>query len=81
MAERWQEHLIDFTAEWQDTEGWEKFSDWRQPDEASGYRRMAEERGFHVLHSKVLVDIDFCVNQHPSTVGFLFGILWLNDYG
>ena len=61
MAERWQEYFTDFTAEWQDTEGWEKFSDWRQPEEALGYRRMAEERGFHVVHSEVFVNIDFCI--------------------
>ena len=53
MKERWSQYLSDFVPKWRHTPGWEEFNGWRSPDPAEGYRRMASQAGFQVLHSKV----------------------------
>ncbi|XP_074659506.1 malonyl-[acyl-carrier protein] O-methyltransferase-like isoform X2 [Tubulanus polymorphus] len=39
---------IGFTPEWIYEPGWEEYTEWRYPDEVTGYRRMAESLGFTV---------------------------------
>ncbi|XP_074658682.1 trans-aconitate 2-methyltransferase-like [Tubulanus polymorphus] len=47
--EKWSHYFEGYTAEWAyPSSGWEEFSDWRFPDEVTGYRRMAESLGFTV---------------------------------
>merc|ERR1739838_452746 len=53
MKERWSDYLKDFVPKWRHTPGWERFNEWRRPDPADGYRRLATNVGFHVLLSKV----------------------------
>ena len=53
MKQRWNEYLSNDTPEWSKTPGWEKFNEWKKPEPAIGYRKLAEENGFSVLQSKV----------------------------
>ena len=53
MKERWSKYLCDFVPKWRHTPGWEEFNEWRTPDPADGYRRMAERTGFRVISSQV----------------------------
>ncbi|XP_074646594.1 uncharacterized protein LOC141902662 [Tubulanus polymorphus] len=55
--EKWSPYFHGFTPEWSyPSSGWEEFSDWRFPDEVTGYRRMAESLGFTVIQCTNTVD-------------------------
>ena len=73
MKERWSEYLEDFVPKWRHTPGWERFNEWRTPDPAEGYRRLAIDSGFTVIQSK---GVFFCYHLGLVIHACCQGVLW-----
>ncbi|XP_074646873.1 uncharacterized protein LOC141902852 [Tubulanus polymorphus] len=71
---KWSPYFQGFTPEGPTNPSWEEFSEWRFPDEETGYRRMAESLGFTVKRCTVSLS-DYVFPDHQSAKGMISSIL------